>query len=169
MISCRCESNERTALKWFRLISEHKVDEICAMTDVNWKLHGGPIGLPSGPEGVKVLFKSFGHVEQQWSIEDVITEGEMVVVRAVNSCIQENFLGIPASGKLQVFSAIFIHRIANGMIMETWRNADDLGRLMQLGVKILGPHAPNLGGSFGFYLPQTNTESGLKLSATRRL
>jgi len=29
-----------------------------------------------------------------------------------------------------------IHRIADGKLVETWRNADDLGRLLQLGARI---------------------------------
>jgi hypothetical protein len=31
---------------------------------------------------------------------------------------------------------MFIHRIGDGQILETWRNADDLGRLLQLGARI---------------------------------
>jgi predicted ester cyclase len=59
-----------------------------------------------------------------------------VVVRATNSCIQDEFLGVPAAGKRQVFTATFTFRIVDGMIVETWRNADDLGRLLQLGARI---------------------------------
>ncbi len=32
-----------------------------------------------------------------------------------------------------VHRATFIHRISDGQILETWRNADDLGRVFQLG------------------------------------
>ncbi|MGH3612181.1 MAG: hypothetical protein ACRDRK_06130 [Pseudonocardia sp.] len=35
----------------------------------------------------------------------------------------------------QVFTATFIHRIVDGLVVETWRNADDLGRLIQLGAR----------------------------------
>jgi hypothetical protein len=31
---------------------------------------------------------------------------------------------------------MFIHTIADGKIIETWRNADDLGRVLQLGARI---------------------------------
>jgi predicted ester cyclase len=56
-----------------------------------------------------------------------------VVIRATNTCVQESFFGIPGLGRRQTFSAMFIFRIADGKIVETWRNADDLGRVFQLG------------------------------------
>jgi hypothetical protein len=31
---------------------------------------------------------------------------------------------------------MFIHHVADGLIQQTWRNADDLGRLLQLGARI---------------------------------
>jgi hypothetical protein len=36
----------------------------------------------------------------------------------------------------QTFTAIFIHGISGGQIAGTWRNADDLGRVLQLGGRI---------------------------------
>jgi hypothetical protein len=75
-----------------------------------------------------------------------LPEDDKVVVRATNKCIQESFLGVPSYGIPQVFTATFVHRIVNNKIVETWRNADDLGRLLQIGsrdcfsrcLKILG-------------------------------
>jgi len=67
-------------------------------------------------------------VRQSWVIDDVIAEGDRVVVRATNRCEQDEFLGIPADGIAQVFTATFTHRLVDGRIAETWRNADDLGR-----------------------------------------
>jgi ketosteroid isomerase-like protein len=77
-----------------------------------------------------------GPVDQTWTIEDIIAENDRVAVRATNTCLQESFLGIPSGGRWQAFTATFMLRIADGMILETWRNADDLGRLLQLGVRI---------------------------------
>ncbi|MEH2174453.1 ester cyclase [Nostoc sp.] len=130
------EDNKIIAQRWIELISEHKIEEICEITAPNWKMHGGLPGLPLGPEGVRKLFGSFGPIQQKWTIEDVIAEGDKVVVRATNTCIQESFLGIPSRGRQQIFTATFIHYIADGKIIETWRNADDLGRVLQLGARI---------------------------------
>jgi hypothetical protein len=53
--------------------------------------------------------------------------------------VQDSFLGIPARGRTQTFTATFILRIGGGKVLETWRNADDLGRLLQLGARIEPP------------------------------
>lgn len=130
------EDNKTIARRWLDLISEHRIEEICAMTAPTWTMRGGPPDLPSGPAGVRELFRTIGPIDQQWTIEDVIAEGDKVVVRATNTCVQESFLGLPGRGLRQTFTAIFIHRIADGIILETWRNADDLGRVLQLGARL---------------------------------
>lgn len=130
------EDNKTIARRWFELISKHEIEEICGMTAPTWKMHGGPPELLPGPDGVRQLFGTFGSIDQKWTIEDVIAEGDKVVVRATNTCIQDSFLGIPSRGRQQRFTATFIHWIVDGKIIETWRNADDLGRVLQLGVRI---------------------------------
>ena len=133
------ERNKAVARRWIELISEHDIAGLCELTAPDWTMQGGPPNLPAGEQGVRELFRSIGPVEQRWSIEDVIAEGDRVVVRAINRCRQERFYGVPAGEKLQVFSATFIMRIADGKVAQTWRNADDLGRLLQLGARIVPP------------------------------
>ena len=130
------EDNKIIARRWIEFISEHRIEEICAMTAPTWTMHGGPPQLPPGPDGVRELFRLIGPIDQQWTIEDVIAEGDKVVVRATNTCVQESFFGIPGRGRQQTFTATFIHQIADGKILETWRNADDLGRIFQLGAHL---------------------------------
>jgi hypothetical protein len=131
--------NKQIARRWLDLVSAHKIDELCAMTAPTWTMHGGPPGLPQGPAGIHELFRQIGPVDQTWTIEDMVAEGDKVVVRATNSCEQESFLGIPARGRRQIFTATFIFQIADGQVLETWRNADDLGRVLQLGARIEPP------------------------------
>jgi predicted SnoaL-like aldol condensation-catalyzing enzyme len=102
------DGNKRVAIRWLDLVSEGDVELICRCTAPTWRLHGGPPDLPEGHDGVRALFGHIGPIEQKWTIDDVIAEGDLVVVRATNSCTQD----------------------------ETWRNADDLGRLLQLGARI---------------------------------
>jgi predicted SnoaL-like aldol condensation-catalyzing enzyme len=130
------EDNKTLARRWLDLVSEHKIEEICEMTAPTWTMHNIPVELPPGPDGVRELFRTLGAIDQTWTIEDVIAEGDKVVVRATNTCVQESFFGIPGYGRSQTFTATFIHRIADGKVHETWRNADDLGRLLQLGARI---------------------------------
>jgi predicted SnoaL-like aldol condensation-catalyzing enzyme len=131
------EENKRIACRWLDLVSEHRIEEICALIAPTWTMRGGPPNLPAGPEGVRVLFDTIGPVDQKWTFDDVIAEGDKVVVRATNTCMQDSFFGIDGRGRRQVFSATFTFRIADGKIHETWRNADDLGRLFQLGARIV--------------------------------
>ena len=131
------EENKKIARRFLDLVGEYKVEELCEMIAPTWTMHGGPPGgLPPGPDGLRELFRTFGQIEQQWTIEDVIAEGDKVAVRATNTCLQENFFGIPSHGRWQTFTATFIHWITEGKIRETWRNADDLGRVLQLGARI---------------------------------
>jgi len=131
------EENKTIARRWIELVNEHKVEEVCQMTAPTWTMHGGPPGgLPLGPEGVRELFRQIGPIEQEFTIEDLVAEGDKVVVRATNRCVQESFFGIPSYGRPQTFAATFIHYIRDGQILETWRTADDLGRLLQLGARI---------------------------------
>jgi predicted ester cyclase len=130
------EENKRIARRFLELVGEHEVEALCGMVAPTWTMQCGPPGLPAGPDGLRELFRTFGEIDQTWMIEDVIAEGDKVVVRATNQCLQESFLGVPSHGQWQTFSAMFIHRIADGKIVETWRNADDLGRLLQLGARI---------------------------------
>ena len=59
-----------------------------------------------------------------------------MVVRAVNTCTNYQFLNIADNPAMQVFTAIFIH-IIDGLIVETWRNADDLGHVLKLGARVI--------------------------------
>jgi hypothetical protein len=130
------EENKKLAWRWLDLISEHKIEEICELVAPDWEMHGGPPDLPRGAEGVHELFRTIGKVHQRWNIEDTIAEGDRVVVRATNTCEQESFFDVPGKGIVQKFTATFTHQISGGKIRVTWRNADDLGRILQLGGRI---------------------------------
>ena len=130
------EANVRLATNWLRWISTADVAALLQTAAPDWQLHGGPPNLPSGPAGLCVLAAHLRDVEQTWTIDDVIAAGNRVVLRATNRCEQPSFLGVPAAGVQQIFTATFTFRIDNGLVHDIWRNADDLGRLLQLGARI---------------------------------
>ena len=131
--------NKALGQRFLELVGDHDVDGLCGLITDDWAMWGGPPALPRGPEGLRTLFATFGTVRQSWVVDDVIADGDRVVVRATNTCEQDEFLGIPAAGIAQVFTATFTHRVVGGRIAETWRNADDLGRLLQLGATFVAP------------------------------
>ena len=95
-------------------------------------MSGGPPGLPPGESGIRTLFASFGRIQQHWDIAEMVAEGDVVVV-AAPARRTGSFLGIDARGRQQVFTSTFTHHLVDGLIDRTYRNADDLGRLLQLG------------------------------------
>jgi steroid delta-isomerase-like uncharacterized protein len=90
-------------------------------------------GLEAYKHFVSLLFAAFP--DGRLSIEDMIAEGDRVVVRyTYRGTHQGDYMGIPPTGKQFTTTAIVITRIANGKGIEGWINGDDLGRLQQLGV-----------------------------------
>ena len=134
-------ANKRLAVAFLDAISDGDVAALAAMITPGWTMEGGPPDLPAGQEGIRVLFAHIGGVEQRWTIDDVIAEGDKVVVRATNHCEQDSFFGVPGRGIVQVFTATFTMQIADGLVARIWRNAADLQRLFQLGARILPPAA----------------------------
>jgi len=132
-------ANKQLAVRWLELISAGAVDELCAITAADWTMEGGPPDLPRGPAGIRALFATFGEITQTWQVHDVIGEEDRVAVRATNRCLQDSFLGVPAAGIEQVFTATFVFQILDGQVHRIWRNAADLQRLLQLGVRIQPP------------------------------
>lgn len=131
--------NKQIATRWLELVGQGDVEGLCRLTAPTWRMYGGPADLPAGHDGLRALFDTIGPIEQTWTVDDVVAEGDKVVVRATNNCVQHSFLGIPAAGVRQVFTATFTFRVVDGLITHTWRNADDLGRILQLGARIVPP------------------------------
>ena len=72
------------------------------------------------------------------TIEDLITEGDQVVLRytfrGTNTGDFVTPMPLPATGKQVTVSGISIVRIAGGKAVESWNQADYLGFMQQLGV-----------------------------------
>ena len=131
------DRNKALARRFLDLVADHDVDALVALIAPTWTMEGGPPDLPAGEAGVRQLFDSFGRIQQKWAVDEVIAEGQKVVVRATCTVEQDSFFGVPAVGLQQVFTATFIHDVVDGLITRTRRNADDLGRLLQLGARIV--------------------------------
>jgi hypothetical protein len=135
------EQNIRLATSWLHWIQIGDTPALLRTAAPEWRMLGGPPNLPSGPAGICVLAAHLEDVEQTWTVDDVIAAGDRVVVRATNHCEQPEFFGVPAAGIQQVFTATFTFQISDGLVQTIWRNADDLGRLLQLGARIEAPPA----------------------------
>ena len=100
-------------------------------------LHHNPFpGTPPGREGNKqgmlILFAAFP--DWQTTIEDLIAEGDKVVVRMTQrGTHQGTFSGLAATGKQVTVAGIAIFRLRDGQIVEEWLVTDQLGAMQQLG------------------------------------
>ncbi len=73
--------------------------------------------------------------EMQITVEDMIAEGDKVVVRWIGHGTHKGeFLGIAPSGNQVTFRGVIIVRIAGGKVVEHWDYNDKLGLMQQLGV-----------------------------------
>lgn len=136
---CSCVTLDENKALAKRFIEEVFVrqDERAAdeLTAPDFVPHSWP-GVEPGVENLKVAQRrvSAGLEDARMTIEDVIGEGDKVVVRLTSHGRHAgDFMGIPASGKGYDISEIHIFRIADGKVAEHWRDADLLGMLRQLG------------------------------------
>jgi len=73
-----------------------------------------------------------------WRIEEIIAEGNMVAARfTATGTPQEEWFGVPPSGKKFESGGIFIIRIENGKVVEQREDYDLLGTFMQLGMELM--------------------------------
>lgn len=111
-----------------------------------WREHIAPEfvrhdpGLPfevRGPEGVKQLADALhpGIPDMRLPIEDVIAEGEKVLVRLrVIGTHGGELMGIPATGRPIDIAVLDLFEFRDGTLVEHWASLDNLGLLKQLGV-----------------------------------
>lgn len=96
-----------------------------------------PPGLPPGREAVKQLLTMFRSAFPDFkvTIDDVIAEGDKVVVRSTWSGTHKGeFMGIPPTSKSVSFGVFDTMRIAGGKFVEHWGQMDTMGMMQQLGV-----------------------------------
>jgi len=70
-----------------------------------------------------------------FTIEDVVAEGDRVVVRWSSSGTHSGpFMGMPPTNRSYTISGIDIHRLTDERMAEHWHVVDQLSQLQQLGV-----------------------------------
>ncbi len=76
-----------------------------------------------------------GFSDAHYEIEDMIAEGDRVVVRyTIHGTHKGELLSIPRTNRQLTLTAIEIYRLAESKIEEQWVNLDALGMMQQLGV-----------------------------------
>jgi len=140
----RLEKNKAIIVRYedavWRKLNWDVADEIVASDHVRHRI-GGP-GDIQGFEALKQfateVFTAIPDFD--WTTEFMIAEGDKVV--SFGTCTGTHTgtaWDIPASGNEVNFMGIYIHRIADGKIVETWALDDNLAVTLQMGFKLVPP------------------------------
>ena len=135
------ESIKDVARRYYdAVLNRGDVDLLDDLAAADYVEHDPLPGQGDGRQGLKdrvtMIATAFS---QTFTIEDVIAEGDRVVVRWTGSGKHVGeFMGIPPTGRSFTIAGIDIHRIEGGRMAEHWHVVDQLSLLQQLGL-IPGP------------------------------
>jgi predicted ester cyclase len=99
-------------------------------------MHDPQVPTGVGPQGMVDIVSAYQQgVDGRWTIEEIFSTGDRVVVRWTGTGAHvAEINGIAPTGRPVRVDAISIHRMHDRKIAETWEVWDTLGFLQQLGV-----------------------------------
>lgn len=117
------------------VLNEGNIDLLEELAVDQYVEHDPLPGQGTGIDGLRArveLLRSAFH--PQFTVEDMIAEGDKVVVRWTNHGTHVGeFLGMPPTGKSFTIAGIDIHGLRNGKMTEHWHVVDQLSQLQQMG------------------------------------
>jgi steroid delta-isomerase-like uncharacterized protein len=130
------EQTKQLVLKLYDLLNEGDVEAVGELVAQQYVEHDPLPGQGTGRDGVVDRFSMIvGALAPRFTIEDVVAEGDRVVVRWSNAGTHvAEFAGIPATGRSFTIAGIDIYRAENGLLCEHWHVIDQLSMLGQLGL-----------------------------------
>jgi steroid delta-isomerase-like uncharacterized protein len=131
------EENRRLYRRWFEeVVNGGDLALADQLLGPDYRLHFPGMPEPLDREAHKALVMMFRTGFPDWveTVDDVVAEGDRVVIRVTGSGTHEGeFQGTAATGRKVTATGIGIGRIADGRIAESWAAYDALGLLQQLG------------------------------------
>jgi steroid delta-isomerase-like uncharacterized protein len=131
------QQNKDLVRRWFEEVWNNgraaAVDEMLAPNGV---IHGLE-GEMRGPAAFKPFHAAYraAFPDVSIQIDDMVAEGDKVAVRWSGAATHKgNMLGIAATQKRLQFTGMGFVRVADGKVVESWNNFDQLGMFQQLGV-----------------------------------
>ena len=138
------EENKALVRRFIEVANRGNLSEILPTVDElfvpDFVFHDPNIPVPVGGIRSREDYNQFGTAFQaalpgQFTIEDLIAEGEKVVLRyTYRGTYQGEWRGLPPTGKAVTFTGTVTYRIVDGKAVEAWQNADNLSVLRQLGI-----------------------------------
>lgn len=130
-------SNRDKVERAIALFNAGDVDGYLAMYAENAAVHGVPPEFEPTLEGLRqYAAANAGLHELRWRTDDVIAEGDRVVLRGRFSATHSDaVLGAPPTGKRVEWEMITIYRFgSDGRVAERWMQNDRIALLRQLGI-----------------------------------
>lgn len=129
-------SHELVRRLFDEVVNQRSLDVIDQLVVEDYIEHDPLPGQREGREGLRDRVSILvAGLDPYFTIEDVIAEGDRVVVRWRNHGTHvDTFLGMPATGKPFDIPGIDIYRVENDRLAEHWHVVDQLSMLVQVGL-----------------------------------
>jgi steroid delta-isomerase-like uncharacterized protein len=120
-------------------VNAHRPDMLQTVVDRDVCIHPGTPGSVPDTVGIDELQAAFGRFHDAFpdlhiGVDDLISAGDRVAARwTATGTHLGGLAGIPATGRRVRWGGIDLYRLADGMIVEWWRNDDFAELLRQLG------------------------------------
>jgi steroid delta-isomerase-like uncharacterized protein len=130
------DRNKRLALSLYERLNAGDVAAVGDLVTPDYDEHDPLPGQGTGRDGAIDRFTMIVRgLAPHFTIEDVVAEGDKVVVRWTNAGTHAGeFAGIPATGRTFTIGGIDIYRVRDGLLSEHWHQLDQLSMLGQLGL-----------------------------------
>ncbi|WP_170198359.1 ester cyclase [Streptomyces chryseus] len=129
------ETHEALVCRLFEeVLNGRRMEVIDELAAADYQENDPMPGQREGREGLKDRMTMLVEgLAPTFSIDDIIAEGDRVVVRwTISATHSGTFLGIPPTGRSCRFAGIDIFRLDDGRLVEHWHVVDQLSMLQQL-------------------------------------
>ncbi|MFL5766891.1 MAG: ester cyclase [Actinomycetota bacterium] len=139
------EQNKDVAHRYYvQVLNDGDVGLVDELAVEPYEEHDPVPGQGTGRQGLKdrlrILRGAFG---QTFTVEDIVAEGDRVVVRWTGRGTHSGeFMGIPPTGRSFTIAGIDVIRFEEGRMAEHWHVVDQLALMQQLGL-IPAPESSN--------------------------
>lgn len=133
------EQNKELVLRLYDEIDKQNFEAAIAMLAPDAKIYGSGGFEPAKPEDLRPMFPAWytAFPDYVHNIEDVIAEGDKVVVKTIYTGTHEaDFYGAPPTGNTFKYLGIHILTIKEDKIVEAWILEDMLYLWQQLGMEL---------------------------------
>ena len=131
------QENKDIARRYYEeVLNGGDVDALDELVVLDYDEHDPLPGQGTGRQGIKDRVRMLrGAFDPRFTIQDLVAEGDKVVVRWTNTGTHVGeFMGIAATGRPYAIAGIDIHRIQDGRLAEHWHVVDLFSQMQQLGL-----------------------------------